>query len=159
MPRPLKPPARGLLSQTSSEHHAELYLKPDSTSESGYIDWIHAILFLRFCSVKRLCASAQHPAVAHLIRVHSRASAALLLSVLAGAALSSILAATPRRQTIKRLSGRASPLGRWFVPIRRAQYSPSRSMGHLAVASFLVTSISPGAMTRNRSSIDNQACC
>ena len=67
MPRPLKPPARGLLSQTSSQHHVELYLKPDSTSESGYIGWIHAILLLRFCSVKRPCANAQHPAVAHLI--------------------------------------------------------------------------------------------
>src|SRR5208337_3748977 len=117
MPRPLKPPARGLLSQTSSEHHVELYLKPDSTSESGYIDWIHAILLLRFCSVKRLCANAQHPAVAHPIRVHPRASAALPRSVLAGAALSSIPAATPkeRRGADRHCAGR--PVGKSSDPV------------------------------------------
>src|SRR5208283_1786443 len=60
--RPVGCSPRQVVSTTSS-----CTSKPDSTSESGYSGWIHAILLLRFCSVKRPCANAQHPAVAHLI--------------------------------------------------------------------------------------------
>ena len=61
MPRPLKPSARGLLSQTSSEHHVELYLKPDSTRESGYT----LIGFMRyyFCGFVQSRDCVQMPSI------------------------------------------------------------------------------------------------